>query len=59
MTISAADVAHRLNVHYRTVMRLCKAGKIRHTKVGGQYRFDPSDVEEYIEANTVQPVRSQ
>jgi len=55
LTMTAADVAKILGVSHVTVTRLCKEGRIRHTKIGGQYRFDPRDIEEYIEASTVQP----
>ena len=43
------DVAKRLSVSERTVLRLLKNKEIKGYKVGHSWRFEPMDVEEYVE----------
>jgi excisionase family DNA binding protein len=43
------EVAKMLDVNFRTVYRLMKAGKIRAVKVGGQWRIPKSEIEKYIQ----------
>lgn len=38
-TLTAADVAERLNVSLETVYRMCRARKWPHSKIGRLYRF--------------------
>ena len=47
--IDAYEVAKILNRHYRTVHDLRKAGQLRAVALGGTWRFDPADVEDYID----------
>ena len=49
------DVARRMSVTPQTVRNLCIKGELPYTRIGGQYRFDPDEIELLIEANTVQP----
>jgi excisionase family DNA binding protein len=42
-------VAARLGVTPRMVRRLVHEGRIANVKVGGHVRFEPADVERYIE----------
>ncbi len=42
-------VAARLGVTVRMVRRLVSQRRIPHLKVGGHIRFDPADVERFIE----------
>lgn len=49
------QVAKKLQVSERTIMREIKAGKIRAFKVGRALRFKPEAVQEYIEAQAVKP----
>jgi excisionase family DNA binding protein len=44
------QVAHRLHVSSRSVRRLVGSGELPSVKVGGATRFDPVDVEEFIDA---------
>lgn len=45
---TAAEVADMLNVHYRTVLELRKAGELPAVAIGGTWRFDPDDIQDYI-----------
>lgn len=46
-------VAHRLDVHPRTLRRLVADGEIRAYRVGRQLRFDPADVEAFLRTRVV------
>ena len=43
------DVAHYLNVHRKTVINLVERGELRGYRVGRNWRFRKSDVDEYLE----------
>lgn len=45
---TASEVADMLNVHYRTVLELRKAGELPAVAIGGTWRFDPDDIQDYI-----------
>lgn len=45
------DVADVLNVSRKTVYAMAAAGRLRSIKFGGVLRFDPADVDSYIEAS--------
>ena len=47
--VNIAWVAARLGVAVRMVRRLVSQRRIPHLKVGGHIRFDPADVERFIE----------
>jgi excisionase family DNA binding protein len=47
--VNVAWVAARLGVTVRMVRRLVSQRRIPHLKVGGHIRFDPADVERFIE----------
>lgn len=46
------EVAERLHVSERTVGRLRERGALPFVRVGGQVRFQASDVEAYIASHT-------
>jgi len=46
-TYTAEEIASYLRVHPYTVKRLARAGKIPGFKVGGQWRFDVKEIEEW------------
>lgn len=45
---TASEVADMLNVHYRTVLELRKTGELPAVAIGGTWRFDPDDIQDYI-----------
>lgn len=45
------DVADVLNVSRKTVYKLANSGGLPSVKFGGALRFDPADVDAFIEAN--------
>jgi putative molybdopterin biosynthesis protein len=49
------DLAKKLQVSERTIMREIKAGKLRAFKVGRALRFTPEAVQEYIKQQEVRP----
>ena len=46
-TYTAEEIAKHLRVHPYTVKRLARAGKVPGFKVGGQWRFDVREIEEW------------
>ncbi len=46
--LSRDEVAQRLAVHRRTVSRLLDSGELVGYRVGGQWRVDRADLEEYL-----------
>lgn len=44
------EVAEHLGVHYQTVYRWVRAGKLKAAMIGGRYQVDRSDLAELIEA---------
>jgi excisionase family DNA binding protein len=55
--LSANQVAARLGCSLRLVQQLAAERRIPFVKVGRLNRFRPSDVEAFIETNTVRGVR--
>ncbi len=53
--VDIAWVAARLGVTPRMVRRLVHEQRIPNVKVGGHVRFDPADVERFIEENRRPP----
>jgi len=47
--IIADDIAHYLNVHGKTVINLVERGELRGYRVGRNWHFRKSDVDEYLE----------
>lgn len=45
------DVADLLNVSRKTVYAMAADGRLRSIKLGGLLRFDPADVDSFIEAS--------
>ena len=50
--LTVHEVAERLAVNPATVMRECRAGKLKHTRVRKAYRFRVQWIDEYIERNS-------
>lgn len=46
-TYTPEEIAKYLRVHPYTVKRLARAGKIPGFKIGGQWRFDVKEIEEW------------
>lgn len=46
--LTTDEVADYLRVHPRTVLRMAERGTIKHSKVGGQYRFRRADIEAMV-----------
>lgn len=42
------EVAKKLRISYRTAYRLVKRGELKAVKIGGQYRFPKSYIEEIL-----------
>ncbi|UWR59444.1 excisionase family DNA-binding protein [Phaeobacter inhibens] len=53
---SPRQVAERLGWPLARVRKLIRAKQIRHVKVGGIYLLPQGALEEYLEANTVEPL---
>lgn len=48
------DLAERWKVSVFTIRRMVKAGKIKTTKIGRQFRFLKSDIEKYEQSRTIE-----
>jgi excisionase family DNA binding protein len=46
--LDVKQVQDKLKISERTVFRLIKNGELRGFKVGREWRFEPSDIEDYI-----------
>lgn len=42
------QVAKKLQIHWQTVLRLIKSGKLIAMKLGRGYRIDPKDLDDFI-----------
>lgn len=48
------EVLEKLRLNDRgTLMRLIRSGQIGYTKIGKQYRFSATQIEKFLEENTV------
>ncbi len=54
---SPAEVALRLGWPLARVRRLIRSKEVKHIKVGGLYLLPVGAMEEYLTANTVEPLR--
>jgi len=50
--LSAADVAKKHRISRTTVYRLIYSGSLTATRIGGQWRVDPTSLETYLAAQT-------
>jgi len=48
-TYSVNEVAKILNISYRTLMRLIKAGSIKAIRIGTQYRVTKQELDKVLE----------
>ena len=53
--LSVNEVAEQLSVSHMTVRRLIDAGSLRASRIGGQLRIRPEDLELCINQNVVKP----
>lgn len=53
--LTLKDVSERLAVSHMTVRRLVESGAIRASKIGGQLRIRPEDLDLYINQQVVRP----
>jgi excisionase family DNA binding protein len=47
-------VARRLQVSDRKVYELCRTGQLAHSRIDGQIRFRPEDVERFIQRSSTE-----
>lgn len=47
--LNCREVAEWLGIHFRGVYELRKSGQLPAIPIGGSWRFDPDDVQEYID----------
>lgn len=47
--LTVEQVAQKLQIHWQTVLRFIKAGKLRAVKLGRGYRIDPDDLAKFVE----------
>lgn len=50
-----ADVCAYLRCHQSTVYRLCKSGQLPHFRLGADFRFLESDIQQWIKDRTATP----
>lgn len=55
---SPVEVAKRLGWPLARVRRLIRSKEVKHIKVGGLYLLPVGAMEEYLNANTVEPLRN-
>ncbi len=48
MILTLKELADYLRVNERTIIRMLKAGKIQGTKIGGQWRFNGSQIDQFF-----------
>lgn len=53
--LTVREVSNLLRIHIRTVQRLSKLGRIRAIKIGSQWRYKRTDVEQYYNLGTDYP----
>lgn len=53
--LNAKQVAARLALSERMITKMATEGNIPAIRVGSQWRFDPVDIQAYIDANRMQP----
>lgn len=51
--LTLADVLHRLHISDSTARRLIKDGELPAYRFAGRYRFDPTEVQAYIDRSRV------
>jgi len=45
------QVATMLNVARKTVVNMAREGRLPHVRVGRRYRFDPTEIDRWIQQN--------
>lgn len=59
LTLSLKESAERLGVHYMTAYKYVRHGKLPATKVGGEWRVDPADLEVMLSGAAIPTPRGQ
>ena len=57
--MTGQEAANLLGVTPRTLLELRKRGELNAVRVGNRIRFQPSELERYIEANTEKQARKE
>lgn len=47
--LTVEEIATKLQIHWQTVLKYIKSGKLRAVKLGRGYRVDPVDLNTFIE----------
>lgn len=47
--LNCREVAEWLGIHFRGVYELRKSGELPAIPIGGSWRFDPDDIQDYID----------
>jgi excisionase family DNA binding protein len=47
--LTVEQVAEKLQVHWQTILRYIKTGRLRAIKIGRGYRVDPSDLQQFLD----------
>lgn len=47
--LTVEEIATKLQVHWQTVLKFIRSGKLRAVKLGRGYRVDPNDFSRFIE----------
>ena len=56
--LTSAQAAAYLSVAPETVRKLCRSGKLTYAKIGSEYRFRRSDLDElFVQSQNTTPVR--
>jgi len=55
LTLTSADAAERIGTNEPHIRRMAREGLIPHYKIGGRYRFDPAELDAWLEAAHVTP----
>jgi excisionase family DNA binding protein len=54
--LRTSEVARRLHVQPRTVLRWASEGRLEHRRtLGGHRRYDPELIDQLVQANTYRP----
>lgn len=47
--LTVEEIASKLQVHWQTVLKFIKSGKLKAVKLGRGYRIDPVDLAQFLE----------
>lgn len=52
--LTKSEVAYKLGVSEKTIDRLVASNKLAARKIGGRLRFEPAEIDRYIEASRLE-----